>query len=127
MTEMQKLYLLVPLAPLFGAIIAGLFGWAIGRRAAHVITILGMLVCLGASILVFQDVMAGNVFNGPIYTWLASGSIRFEIGFLIDPLSATMMIVVSFVSLMVHIYTIGYMAEDPGYQRFFSYISLFTF
>ena len=127
MTEMQKLYLLVPLAPLFGAIIAGLFGWAIGRRAAHVITILGMLVCLGASILVFQDVMAGNVFNGPIYTWLASGSILFEIGFLIDPLSATMMIVVSFVSLMVHIYTIGYMAEDPGYQRFFSYISLFTF
>jgi len=127
MTEMQKLYLLVPLAPLFGAIIAGLFGWAIGRRAAHVITILGMVVCLVASVLVYQDVMAGNVFNGPVYTWLASGSIRFEIGFLIDPLSATMMIVVSFVSLMVHIYTIGYMADDPGYQRFFSYISLFTF
>ncbi len=127
MTEMQKLYLLVPLAPLFGAIIAGLFGWAIGRRAAHTITILGMAVCLGASVLVFQDVMAGNIFNGPVYTWLASGSIHFEIGFLIDPLSATMMIVVSFVSLMVHIYTIGYMAEDPGYQRFFSYISLFTF
>jgi NADH-quinone oxidoreductase subunit L len=127
MTEMQKLYLLVPLAPLFGAIIAGLFGWAIGRRAAHTITILGMMVCLVASIVVFQDVMAGNVFNGPVYTWLASGSIHFEIGFLIDPLSATMMIVVSFVSLMVHIYTIGYMAEDPGYQRFFSYISLFTF
>jgi NADH-quinone oxidoreductase subunit L len=127
MTEMQKLYLLVPLAPLFGAIMAGLFGWAIGRRASHVITILGMVVCLIASILVYQDVMAGNVFNGPVYTWLASGSIRFEIGFLIDPLSATMMIVVSFVSLMVHIYTIGYMAEDPGYQRFFSYISLFTF
>ncbi len=127
MTEMQKLYLLVPLAPLFGAIMAGLFGWAIGRRASHFITILGMVVCLIASILVYQDVMAGNVFNGPVYTWLASGSIRFEIGFLIDPLSATMMIVVSFVSLMVHIYTIGYMAEDPGYQRFFSYISLFTF
>ena len=127
MTEMQKLYLLVPLAPLFGAIIAGLFGWAIGRRAAHTVTILGMVVCLVASIVVFQDVMAGNIFNGPVYTWLASGSIRFEIGFLIDPLSATMMIVVSFVSLMVHIYTIGYMAEDPGYQRFFSYISLFTF
>jgi len=127
MTEMQKLYLLVPLAPLFGAIIAGLFGWAVGRRAAHTVTILGMVVCLAASLLVFQDVMAGNVFNGPVYTWLASGSIRFEIGFLIDPLSATMMIVVSFVSLMVHIYTIGYMADDPGYQRFFSYISLFTF
>ncbi len=127
MTAMQKLYLLVPLAPLAGAIVSGLFGWAIGRRAAHVVTILGMLVCLAASVFVYQDVMAGNVFNGPVYTWLASGSIRFEIGFLIDPLSATMMIVVSFVSLMVHIYTIGYMADDPGYQRFFSYISLFTF
>jgi NADH-quinone oxidoreductase subunit L len=127
MTEMQKLYLLVPLAPLAGAIIAGLFGWAIGRRAAHVITILGMVVCLVASFLVYRDVMAGNLFNGPVYTWLVSGNIRFEIGFLIDPLSATMMMVVSFVSLMVHIYTIGYMADDPGYQRFFSYISLFTF
>ncbi|MCW5575685.1 MAG: NADH-quinone oxidoreductase subunit L [Burkholderiales bacterium] len=127
MTEMQKLYLLVPLAPLAGAVIAGLFGWAIGRRAAHVVTILGMAVCLAASFLVYRDVMAGNVFNGPVYTWLVSGNIRFEIGFLIDPLSATMMMVVSFVSLMVHIYTIGYMADDPGYQRFFSYISLFTF
>jgi NADH-quinone oxidoreductase subunit L len=88
MTEMQKLYLLVPLAPLAGAIIAGLFGWAIGRRAAHVITILGMVVCLVASFLIYRDVMAGNLFNGPVYTWLVSGNIRFEIGFLIDPLSA---------------------------------------
>ncbi len=127
MTSMQKLYLLVPLAPLAGAIVSGLFGWLIGRRAAHVVTILGMLVCLAASVFVYMDVMAGNLFNGPVYTWLVSGSIRFEIGFLIDPLSATMMIVVSFVSLMVHVYTIGYMADDPGYQRFFSYISLFTF
>ncbi len=127
MTEMQKLYLVVPLTPLVGALIAGLFGWAIGRRAAHTVTILGMVACLVASFLVFQDVMQGNLFNGPVYTWLVSGNIRFEIGFLIDPLSATMMMVVSFVSLMVHIYTIGYMADDPGYQRFFSYISLFTF
>jgi len=127
MTEMQKLYLLVPLAPLAGAIIAGLFGKAIGRRATHTVTILGMVVCLVASLLVYQDVMGGNIFNGSVYTWLVSGNIRFEIGFLIDPLSATMMMVVSFVSLMVHIYTIGYMADDPGYQRFFSYISLFTF
>ena len=127
MTDMQKLYLLVPLAPLAGAIIAGLFGWAIGRRAAHTVTIIGMVACLVASFLVFQDVMRGNLFNGPVYTWLVSGNVRFEIGFLIDPLSATMMMVVSFVSLMVHIYTIGYMADDPGYQRFFSYISLFTF
>lgn len=127
MTGMQKLYLLVPLAPLAGAIIAGLFGKAIGRRATHTVTILGMVVCLVASFLVYRDVMGGNIFNGPVYTWLVSGNIRFEIGFLIDPLSATMMMVVSFVSLMVHIYTIGYMADDPGYQRFFSYISLFTF
>jgi len=124
---MQKLYLLVPLAPLAGALIAGLLGWLIGRRASHLITILGMVVCLITSFLVYQDVMRGNIFNGPLYTWLVSGNIRFELGFLIDPLSATMMMVVSFVSLMVHIYTIGYMADDPGYQRFFSYISLFTF
>jgi len=127
MTSMQKLYLLVPLAPLAGALIAGLLGWLIGRRASHLITILGMVVCLITSFLVYQDVMRGNIFNGPLYTWLVSGNIRFELGFLIDPLSATMMMVVSFVSLMVHIYTIGYMADDPGYQRFFSYISLFTF
>ncbi len=127
MTEMQKLYLLVPLAPLAGALVTGLFGWMIGRRAAHWVTIIGMVVCLIASFMVYQDVMRGNVYNGSVYTWLVSGNIRFEIGFLIDPLSATMMMVVSFVSLMVHIYTIGYMADDPGYQRFFSYISLFTF
>ncbi len=127
MTLMQKLYLIVPLAPLIGAIVAGLFGWAIGRRGAHWITILGMVVSTAASVVVFLDVLDGNVYNGAVYTWLTSGNVRFEIGFLIDRLSATMMLVVSFVSLMVHIYTIGYMADDPGYQRFFSYISLFTF
>ena len=127
MTSMQKLYLLVPLAPLFGAIAAGLCGWALSRRAAHWITIIGMVICTAASVLVYQDVMQGNHFNGALYTWMVSGNAKFEIGFLIDPLSATMMVVVSFVSLMVHIYTIGYMAEDPGYKRFFSYISLFTF
>ena len=124
---MQLLYLTVPVAPLAGAIIAGLFGHAIGRRGAHRVTILGMVVCTLASAVVFIDVLEGNVYNGPVYTWLVSGNTRFEIGFLIDRLSATMMLVVSFVSLMVHIYTIGYMADDPGYQRFFSYISLFTF
>ena len=124
---MQKLYLLVPLAPLVGAILAGLFGWAIGRRGAHTVTILGMIVCTLASAIVYYDVLHGNVYNGPVYTWLTSGNTNFEIGFLIDRLSATMMLVVSFVSLMVHVYTIGYMADDPGYQRFFSYISLFTF
>ena len=127
MTRMQLLYLVVPLAPLAGAIVAGLFGWAIGRRAAHWITILLMIVSTLAAGVVFLDVLDGNTWNGAVYTWLASGNVRFEIGFLIDPLSATMMLVVTFVSLMVHIYTIGYMADDPGYQRFFSYISLFTF
>src|ERR671915_1856171 len=127
MTTMQKLYLVVPLAPLAGSIIAGLFGWAIGRRGAHRVTIMGMLVCTGASAVVYYDVLNGNIYNGAVYTWLSSGNTNFEIGFLIDRLSATMMLVVSFVSLMVHIYTIGYMADDPGYQRFFSYISLFTF
>jgi NADH-quinone oxidoreductase subunit L len=124
---MQKLYLVIPLAPLVGALIAGLLGWAIGRRASHWVTIIGMVICTAGAILVFQDVLAGNTYNGSVYTWLISGDTRFEIGFLIDRLSATMMVVVSFVSLMVHIYTIGYMADDPGYQRFFSYISLFTF
>ncbi len=130
MTSMQKLYLLVPLAPLAGAIIAGLFGWAIGRRATHWVTIAGMIVCTVASAIVFYDVLQSSAdpfYRGTVYTWLSSGNTNFEIGFLIDRLSATMMIVVSFVSLMVHVYTIGYMADDPGYQRFFSYISLFTF
>jgi len=124
---MQKLYLVVPLAPLAGAILSGLFGWVIGRRGAHLVTILGMIVCTAVSGVVFNDVLNGNLYNGPVYTWLSSGNANFEIGFLIDRLSATMMLVVSFVSLMVHVYTIGYMADDPGYQRFFSYISLFTF
>ncbi|MGQ0511385.1 MAG: NADH-quinone oxidoreductase subunit L [Betaproteobacteria bacterium] len=124
---MKTLYLLVPLAPLAGAIVAGLFGRAIGRSGAHWVTILSVLVSLVASCVIFADVLAGNTFNGSVYTWLTSGETRLEIGFLIDRLSALMMIVVTFVSLMVHIYTIGYMAGDPGYQRFFSYISLFTF
>jgi NADH-quinone oxidoreductase subunit L len=127
MTEMQKLYLLVPLAPLAGALVAGLFGWLIGRALSHWVTIIGVLISFAASLLIFQDALAGHVFNGSVYTWLTAGETRFEIGFLIDRLSALMMVVVTFVSLMVHIYTIGYMRDDPGYQRFFSYISLFTF
>ena len=124
---MQKLYLLVPLAPLLGAIIAGLFGRYVGPIWSHRATILLVFVSFLASVRIFFDVMEGNIFNGTVYTWLITGDTRFEVGFLIDQLSATMMIVVSFVSLMVHIYTIGYMHDDPGYQRFFSYISLFTF
>jgi NADH-quinone oxidoreductase subunit L len=125
--DMKSLYLLVPLAPLAGALISGLFGKAIGRTGAHVVTILGVLVSFIASGVVFMDVQAGNTFNGSIYTWLTSGSLSLEIGFLIDRLTVMMMLVVTFVSLCVHIYTIGYMHDDPGYQRFFSYISLFTF
>ncbi|MDO6386828.1 MULTISPECIES: NADH-quinone oxidoreductase subunit L [unclassified Uliginosibacterium] len=127
MSSMQKLYLLVPMAPLAGAILAGLFGRVIGRAASHVVTILGVATALVASLFIFQDVQAGNTFNGALYTWAVSGGIKFEVGFLIDSLTVMMMLVVTFVSLMVHIYTIGYMSEDPGYQRFFSYISLFTF
>ena len=124
---MQQLYLLVPLAPLAAAIAVGLFGAQLGRRISHSLCILGVAVAMVASYVIFRDVQAGHAFNGDVYTWLQSGSLRFSIGFLIDPLTVTMMLVVTFVSLMVHVYTIGYMADDPGYTRFFSYISLFTF
>ena len=125
--EMQKLYLLVPLAPLVGAIIAGLFCRVIPRWVAHTVTIAGVAIACIASYVIFRDVMAGNTYNGPVYQWLTSGDYHFEVGFLIDQLTVTMMLVVTSVSLMVHIYTIGYMQDDPGYNRFFSYISLFTF
>lgn len=127
MSTMENLYLLVPLAPLAGAIIAGLFGNIIGRTFSHCITILLVAVSFVASVFIYQDVMAGNTFNGTVYQWLNLGDTRLEVGFLIDHLTVLMMLVVTFVSLMVHIYTIGYMADDAGYQRFFSYISLFTF
>jgi len=124
---MQQLHLLVPFAPLAGAIVAGLFGEKVGRAGSHWVTIVGVAISFAASCVIFADVLKGNVYNEPVYTWLVSGDTRFEIGFLIDRLSALMMVVVTFVSLMVHIYTIGYMADDPGYQRFFAYIALFTF
>ena len=117
----------VPLAPLVGAIIPGLFGHAIGRANSHRVAILGVAIAFVLSLMVFIDVMNGARFDQALYTWAQVGDIKFEIGFLIDSLTALMMVVVTFVSLMVHIYTIGYMADDPGYQRFFSYISLFTF
>ena len=123
----MTVYLVAALAPLVGAIVAGLFGRLTGRAGAHRVTIAGVALSTVASAVVFYDVMQGNLFNGTVYTWAASAGITFEIGFLIDQLSATMMLVVTFVSLMVHIYTIGYMVDDPGYQRFFSYISAFTF
>jgi NADH-quinone oxidoreductase subunit L len=125
--DIQTLYLLVPLAPLLGAILAGLFGKWLGRKWSHRITIALVGVSLYASVQIFRSVLDGHSFDGPVYTWLTSGGISFHVGFLIDRLTVTMMLVVTSVSLMVHIYTIGYMEEDPGYQRFFSYISLFTF
>ncbi len=126
--NMQDVYLAIPLACLAGAAVAGLFGWAIGHTGAHTAAILGVAVAFVLSLTVFRDVVFyGHVFNGTVYTWGVSGGIPMEVGFLIDPLSALMMVVVTFVSLMVHIYTIGYMRDDPGYQRFFSFIALFTF
>ena len=127
MNDMQSLYLLVPLAPLAGSLIAGLFGKSIGRAGAHWVTNLGVAISFFVSCYIYMDVLAGHTFNGAVYTWMTVGDIKFEVGFLIDRLTVTMMLVVSFVSWMVHIYTIGYMADDSGYQRFFSYISLFTF
>lgn len=125
--------LAVPLAPLAGALLAGILGtnfggnW-IGRRLSHTLTILGVLVAFIISVMTLQSVvMDGARFNETLYTWMTLGDLKMEIGFLVDGLTAMMMCVVTFVSLMVHIYTIGYMEEDEGYNRFFAYISLFTF
>src|SRR6476646_549346 len=118
----------VPLAPLIGAVVAGFFGKQIGRAGAHTITILGVLISfLISSWVLYAVAVDGARFNATIYEWMRVGALKMEIGFLIDGLTAMMMTVVTFVSLMVHVYTIGYMADDPGYQRFFSYIALFTF
>ena len=127
--HMETIYLTIVLAPLVGALLAGLFGNAIGRAGAHWVTIIGVGISSILSILVYKHHIIDGApdYNQAVYTWLSSGGIDFQIGFLIDPLSVTMMVVVSFVSWMIHIYTIGYMHDDPGYQRFFSYISLFTF
>jgi NADH-quinone oxidoreductase subunit L len=127
-TLSQNMLLAVPLAPLVGAVVAGLFGKQVGRRGAHTVTILGVLIAFIISAMTLKAVAVdGARFNATIYEWMTLGSLKMEIGFLVDGLTAMMMCVVTFVSLMVHIYTIGYMEEDPGYQRFFSYISLFTF
>ena len=126
---MHSIYLTIVLAPLIACIVAGLFGKAIGRVGAHSITILGVGISCALSFYVLYQQVFENAapFNGTVYTWLLSDGLQLNVGFLIDHLSAMMMAVVTFVSLMVHIYTIGYMADDDGYQRFFSYISLFTF
>ncbi len=122
------LLLVVPLAPLVGALAAGLFGRSIGRRGAHSVTILAVFISFVISAMTWKMVaFDGARLNASVYEWMVLDGLKMEVGFLIDGLSAMMMCVVTFVSLMVHIYTIGYMAEDDGYQRFFSYISLFTF
>jgi len=125
--------LAVPLLPLAGAVLAGVFGTAfggnwLGRRLSHTLTILGVLLAFVLSAMTLKSVaMDGARFNETLYTWMVVGGLKMEVGFLVDGLTAMMMCVVTFVSLMVHIYTIGYMEEEDGYNRFFGYISLFTF
>jgi len=127
-----NLLLAIPLAPLAGAAVAGLlgtkfFGNVVGRKTSHTATILGVLVAFILSAMTLNDVVNGSSYNGTVYNWMTVAGMKLVVGFQIDALSAMMMCVVTFVSLMVHIYTIGYMAEDEGYNRFFAYISLFTF
>ena len=121
--------LIIVLAPLLGAIVAGFFGRQVGRVGAQTATILGVAIsCAFSSYVLWQLVGQGAApFNENIYTFFQVGGYSAHVGFLVDNLTAMMMVVVTFVSLLVHVYTIGYMADDPGYQRFFSYISLFTF
>ncbi|HEY8540455.1 MAG TPA: NADH-quinone oxidoreductase subunit L [Steroidobacteraceae bacterium] len=124
----ESVLVTIVLAPLIASLLAGIAGKLIGRRGAHTVTILGVGVSCALSIYVLQQLLNGApTYNDAWYTWLVSDGIRMEVGFLVDRLTALMMVVVTFVSLCVHVYTIGYMHDDPGYQRFFSYISLFTF
>ncbi|MUV15035.1 NADH-quinone oxidoreductase subunit L [Noviluteimonas gilva] len=128
-TLSKSLLVAIVLAPLIGAILAGLFGRRIGRAGSHTVTIAGVaLSCALSMYVLWQLVSQGAApFNQNLYTWFEIGGYNAHIGFMVDKLTAMMMVVVTFVSLLVHVYTIGYMSEDPGYQRFFSYISLFTF
>ena len=125
----QNILLTIALAPLVGAVVAGFFGKQIGRKGAHSVTILGVAVSAVLSIYVFKLLAFDGAvsYYANVYTWFEIGNLSAHVGFMVDRLTATMMVVVTFVSLMVHVYTIGYMDEDPDYQRFFSYISLFTF
>jgi len=126
---MYNYYLTIVLAPLAAAIVAGLAGKKIGRAGAHWITIIAVGLSFALSAYVLKEMFWGGagVENISVYTWAVTDGLKMEVGFLVDRLTALMMTVVTFVSLMVHIYTIGYMHDDPGYQRFFSFISLFTF
>jgi NADH-quinone oxidoreductase subunit L len=125
---LENIYLAIVLAPLIASAAAGLFGKRIGRAGAHWVTIVGVAISFALSIVVLRDQLGGaDTYNQALYRWAELGGMSFEVGFMIDHLTALMMVVVTFVSLAVHVYTIGYMHDDPGYQRFFSYISLFTF
>src|SRR4249919_1120758 len=128
-TLSKSMLVAVVLAPLIGAILAGLFGRRIGRVGAHTVTIAGVAISCALSMYVLWQLVGQGAapFNQNLYTWFEVGGYNAHVGFMVDKLTAMMMVVVTFVSLLVHVYTIGYMEEDPGYQRFFSYISLFTF
>jgi NADH-quinone oxidoreductase subunit L len=125
--ELFTLSCIAAFSPLVGAILAGFLGWKLGRVFSHTVTILSVAISFAASVAALMQVANGAHLDKEVYTWLAGEGFRIQVGFLIDKLTVTMMCVVTFVSLMVHVYTIGYMADDPGYQRFFAYISLFTF
>ncbi|HXL97786.1 MAG TPA: proton-conducting transporter membrane subunit, partial [Steroidobacteraceae bacterium] len=125
----QNLLLAIPMLPLIAALLAGLAGKAIGRGGAAAVTIGAVGASCVLSCIVLKQTLVDRTpnFDGTVYTWLVSDGVRMQVGFLIDRLNALMMVVVTFVSLCVHVYTIGYMRDDPGYQRFFAYIALFTF
>ncbi len=125
--DLKTTLILIPLLPLFGAIVSGLGRNIVGRQGAHWITILAVAgSCLLSFWVLYQQVYEGlETVNMSVYTWMVVEGVTFEVGFLVDHLTSLMMCVVTFVSLMVHIYTIGYMQDDPGYQRFFAYINLF--
>jgi NADH-quinone oxidoreductase subunit L len=125
--DLMTLSCIAAFSPLLGAILAGFLGWKLGRRFAHTVAIASVAISFAASVGAFWQVVHGARLDAEVYTWIAGEGFRLQVGFLIDRLTVTMMTVVTFVSLMVHIYTIGYMADDPGYQRFFAYIALFTF
>lgn len=130
--SIQQVCLVIVLTPLVGSAIAGFFRNQIGRVGAHTVTILGVAISLACSIFLAWGLFSGSIpnTNSLVYHWASGGALipyEFNIGFLIDPLSVVMLVIVNFVSLLVHVYSIGYMADDDGYQRFFSYISLFTF
>ncbi|MEP7067823.1 MAG: NADH-quinone oxidoreductase subunit L [Usitatibacter sp.] len=125
--DLMTLSCVAAFSPLVGAILAGFLGWKLGRAFSHTVTIAAVAISFAASLMALMQVVNGAHLDAELYTWMTGNGWKMQVGFLVDRLTVTMMCVVTFVSLMVHVYTIGYMADDPGYQRFFAYISLFTF